>query len=127
MKYPEILKYARELRKNQTSAEAFFWEKVRNRRFLGKKFTRQFIIEYEIQQNNSRFFIADFHCHEKRLIIEIDGDIHNLPDQKEYDQIREEILEEMGLTVIRFRNKEVLNDWAQVEEKLMKIFTESIV
>ncbi|XOV94195.1 MAG: DUF559 domain-containing protein [Bacteroidota bacterium] len=41
MKYSEILTFARELRKNQTKSEAYFWSKVRNRRFLGLKFNRQ--------------------------------------------------------------------------------------
>jgi very-short-patch-repair endonuclease len=47
MTYEEILAFARELRKKQTPAEKFFWQKVRNRRLFGKKFTRQFIIQHD--------------------------------------------------------------------------------
>jgi len=62
------------------------------------------------------YFIPDFYCHEKQLIIEIDGSIHEL--QKEYDQIREDILIAMNYHIIRFKNEEVLNDWETVDKKL---------
>jgi len=117
MKYSEVLAYARELRKNQTKAEAFFWSKVRNRKFNRLKFNRQFVLEYE----NSSYFIADFHCFEKKLIVEIDGEIHKY--QKDYDQMRENILEQMGYKVIRFTNEEVLNQWVKVAQKIEKILT----
>ncbi len=113
MKYAQILSFARELRKNQTPAEKLFWSKVRNRRFLGLKFNRQFIIEHD----NSSYFIADFHCHEKKLIVEIDGEIHYR--QQEYDQIREEILRELGYKIVRFRNEDVIQNWSKVEKKLI--------
>ena len=112
MKYTQILQYARQLRKNQTRAEKFFWMQVRNRRFKRLKFNRQFIIEHESRS----YFIADFYCHQHKLIVEIDGGIHQ--QQVEYDQIREKILIEMGFTVIRFRNEEVLKKWEGVEKKL---------
>ena len=51
------------------------------------------------------FFIADFYCAEKKLVIEVDGKIHDF--QKDYDERRDEILTNMGLKVIRFKNKEV--------------------
>lgn len=114
MKYSQIQTYARELRKNQTKAEAFFWSKVRNRQFLGLKFNRQFIIEYK----DSKYFIVDFHCHEKKLIIEIDGKIHL--QQIEEDQNREEILKEMSYRILRLKNEEVMNDWKKVEVKLLE-------
>ena len=118
MKYKDILDFARGLRKNQTPAEQFFWEKVRNRRFLGKKFNRQFIIEHSEIQGKKYFFIADFHCHDKKLIIELDGPIHK--GQIKYDQIREETLREMGFKIIRFQNREVLENWDGVADRLKK-------
>jgi len=54
--------------------------------------------------------------------IEVDGDIHLLEEQVEYDQIRESILESMGYKVIRFRNIEVLKEWEKVEEDLRAVF-----
>lgn len=115
MKYAQILEYARSLRKNQTQAESLFWEKVRNRRFNGLKFTRQFIIEHESNQ----YFIADFHCHEFKLIVELDGGVHKF--QVDYDQIREDILQEMGFEIIRFKNEEVLKNWREVEERINNV------
>jgi len=112
MKYSQILEFARSLRKNQTPAENIFWQNVRNRKFLGLKFNRQFVIEHGSQN----YFIADFHCFEKKFIIEIDGDIHRY--QLEYDRIREDILKEMGYSIIRFRNEDVLSNWDEVKNKL---------
>jgi very-short-patch-repair endonuclease len=62
------------------------------------------------------FFIADFYCDERKLVIEVDGKIHDF--QKEYDQGRTEILKEMGLSVIRFTNDEVSKDISAVLEKI---------
>jgi len=53
------------------------------------------------------FFIADFYCAKARLVIEIDGRIHE--DKVEYDLWRQNIIEEMNLTVLRFKNDEVEN------------------
>jgi very-short-patch-repair endonuclease len=119
MTYEEILAFARELRKKQTPAEKFFWQKVRNRRLFGKKFTRQFIIQHDNNRGNKRFFIADFHCHEKNLVVELDGKIHDY--QKEYDELREDTLRLMGFTVVRFKNEEILHDWDSVEDRLKEL------
>ncbi len=62
------------------------------------------------------FFIADFYCSKKKLIVEIDGKIHNT--QIEYDEIRSSILEEMNYIIIRFENEQVLNNWETVEKEL---------
>jgi len=71
-----IFKNARVLRKKMTTPEKILWEILRNRKFYNHKFRRQFpFCKY----------IADFCCMEKHLIIEIDGDIHNIPIQMEYD------------------------------------------
>ncbi len=112
MEYSDIKAFARELRKNQTRAEDYFWSKVRNRKFQGLKFNRQFIIEYQ----NSTYFIVDFHSYEIKLIVEIDGKIHLKQIQE--DQNREAILKDMGYEILRFKNEEVLFDWKSVESKL---------
>ncbi len=108
----------RELRKNSTHAEKLFWERVRNRKFLGLKINRQFPIFYDLFGKES-FYIADFYCHEKKLVIEIDGEIHEL--QKEEDKIRTDILNALGLREIRFKNKEIENEIDSVLKKLEKI------
>ncbi len=113
MRYLEVLSFARELRKNQTKAEMVFWSKVRNRKFHGFKFNRQFIIEHD----KAHYFIADFHCYEKKLIVEVDGKIHL--KRVEEDKSRDTILNQLGYTTIRFKNEEVLFDWKNVESKLL--------
>jgi len=106
MKYSDALTFARAMRKKQTLAEKFFWEKVRNRRFMRKKFYRQYIIQHDESQGRKQFFIADFYCHDKRLVIELDGKIHL--QQQEYDAARTAILTETGFSVIRFDNETIL-------------------
>ena len=120
MSYEIVLGYARKLRKNPTKAEKYFWIQVRRRNILGMKFTRQFIVRYFGDDQREHFYIADFHCHQKKLIVEIDGAYHNQTKQIEYDRIRDEILIQMGYTVLRFKNEDVLNNWNIVLEKLKK-------
>jgi len=109
-------KLARELRKRQTKAEQILWVVLRNRRFHGKKVLRQ----HPIYQGDS-FFIADFYCHEDRLVVEIDGEIHE--SQREYDDSRTLILRGMNIRVIRFKNTEVENNLPEVLKKLENILT----
>jgi len=98
---------ARELRKNPTHAEKIFWSKIRKRQFRGLRFNFQHPIFY-IDNNRKRFFIVDFYCHQLRLTIEIDGEIHL--QQKEYDICRMDILNNRKIQVIRFKNEEIIND-----------------
>jgi very-short-patch-repair endonuclease len=118
MRYKEILAFARMLRRNQTPAEDFFWGKVRSKRLLGLKFNRQFVIRDAIILGKSHYYIADFHCFALKLIVEIDGPIHN--KQVEYDQLREEHLRSMGYHIIRFSNQQVIEEWPKVESVLIE-------
>ncbi len=90
---------ARYLRRHMTRAERLVWEAVRDRRFMGLKFRRQ---------KPLLWFIADFYCAELKLVIEIDGGVHN--DTQAYDETRTEELGKFGVTVFRFTNEEILND-----------------
>ena len=114
MKYLDARELARDLRKNQTKAEECLWRRVRNRRFFKYKFSRQFLIEH----SKGSYFIADFYCHEAKLIVEVDGKIHL--KQKEYDENRTRILESLGYRVIRLQNEEVINDWEGTDEKILQ-------
>ena len=114
--YKIIKQFARDLRKRQTPAEAVFWEKVRGKQFMDLKFNRQFIIEHANILREKSYFIADFYCFSKKIIIEIDGKIHDL--QIEYDEIQEGILMEMGYKIIRFKNEDILQNWKKVAEDL---------
>jgi very-short-patch-repair endonuclease len=80
-----------------TPAEKLVWEQVRSTQ-LGRKIRRQHTIEY---------FIADFYCASAKLVIEIDGDVRNKPDQAAYDSARTEWLKLNGYHVIRFENRDV--------------------
>ncbi len=91
----EKLERAKELRREMTPAEKILWQEVRAKK-LGVRFRRQQIIQG---------FIVDFYCHQAGLVVEVDGDVHDL--QQEEDARREKVLGEMGLRIVRFRNDEV--------------------
>ena len=97
----------RQLRTNMTPEEKVLWQKLRNRNFRGLKFLRQHPIIYEKISGKPLYFVPDFYCSEKKTIIEIDGKIHEF--QKEYDERREEILTNMDLRILRFKNEELKN------------------
>jgi very-short-patch-repair endonuclease len=97
---------AREFRRNQTPSEAVLWEILRNRKLAGKKFYRQHsIIHYYYKR--PYYFIADFYCDESKLVVEIDGKIHD--NQEEYDTQRTLILKELGIKVVRIKNEELMD------------------
>jgi len=102
-----IKEIARDLRRNQTEAEKLLWEELRNRKLNGCKFLRQAPLFYFVYGKKRYLFIADFYCAEKKLVIELDGKVHEF--NKEYDEGREAMLVERGLKVIRFKNEELDN------------------
>jgi len=106
----DLLGRAREQRKNMTSAEKKLWQRIRSKR-LGVKFRRQHPINR---------FIADFYCHEAKLLIEVDGGYHDEEEQWEYDTGREKELENLGIRVIRFTNDEVEQNLEGVVEVIQK-------
>ncbi|MFH1683962.1 MAG: endonuclease domain-containing protein [Candidatus Margulisiibacteriota bacterium] len=89
--------FARMLRKEQTKSEKTVWELIRNRKFGGFKFRRQHVVEG---------FILDFYCHELRIGIEVDGSVHL--KQKDYDELRQEIIESEGINIIRITNRDIM-------------------
>jgi len=115
--YPTIYRRIKEIQEYQkkysTKSERIIWNHLRNKK-TGHKIRRQHIIDR---------YIADFVCLRKKLVIEIDGKIHL--KQKEYDEFRTSILNELGFEVIRFTNEEVLKDSEavvfQIKEKLDSI------
>jgi len=106
---------AHQLRKNPTLAEKILWTELRNRKFLDLRFLRQHCIFYKFN-GQIRFFIADFYCHQFRLVVEVDGRIHER--QADYDRARTEIMRSKNIRVIRFINREVMNDLNNVIMKL---------
>ncbi|GJQ52944.1 MAG: hypothetical protein HKUEN02_17910 [Anaerolineaceae bacterium] len=102
----EKLQRAKELRREMTPAEKILWEELRANK-LGVHFRRQQVIQG---------FIVDFYCHKAKLVVEVDGDVHDL--QKDEDERREKVLREMGLRVVRFRNDDVMRSLSTVVNKI---------
>ena len=98
--YSLLKEYAYRMRINPTEAESILWQQLRGKA-LGQPFRRQHIIGP---------FIADFICVTRKLILEIDGGYHQLPDQQISDEERTQWLEAKGYKVIRFTNEEVIAD-----------------
>ncbi|MDD4215803.1 MAG: endonuclease domain-containing protein [Bacteroidales bacterium] len=109
---PIIFERAKELRQNPTKAEKVLWDILRKKQMLDLRFK---------QQHPINIFIADFYCHAIKLVIEVDGEIHNIKENKEYDKARTNDLENYGITVIRFSNKDVLEKIEEVKIKIEKI------
>ena len=105
----EKLQRAKELRRDMTPAEKILWQELRANK-LGVHFRRQQVIAG---------FIVDFYCHKAGLVVEVDGDIHDL--QQEEDARREKVLRVMGLRVVRFGNEEVVRDLSAVAGKIRKL------
>jgi very-short-patch-repair endonuclease len=89
---------ARELRLNPTPAERHAWSLLRNRAVLGLKFRRQQILHG---------FIVDFYCAAERLVVELEGDVHDASDRRGYDAVRAAHLEAAGYRVVRLKNCDV--------------------
>lgn len=101
---PIIFQRARELRSRPTDAEQKLWGYLRTHPY-GYKFRRQHPLNY---------YIVDFYCHAKKLVIEVDGSIHDRPDIMMNDQEREAALRSLRLTVLRFTNDDILKNTEQV-------------
>lgn len=95
------IRKARELRNNMTLAEILLWSELRSKKVEGYKFRRQQpIFDY----------ITDFYCHELKLIIEVDGEIHSLSEQAEKDKKRDRILKINGFNILHLSNYEIEGD-----------------
>jgi very-short-patch-repair endonuclease len=112
---PELLIFARQLRKEQTDAEKLLWYLLRGRRFCGFKFRRQYPI---------CGYILDFYCNDAGFAVELDGGGHNYEEQRLYDEERTKVLEAASIRVVRFWNNDVLNS---VEDVLEEIYLHLMV
>ncbi|MDC0977770.1 endonuclease domain-containing protein [bacterium] len=99
----------RTLRLNMTNAEKYLWQELRKKKRNGYRFRRQFSVGG---------FILDFYCISVMLAVEVDGKYHDFT--KEYDEERENIIKNLGITFLRFSNKEVIKDWQTVNLKIEK-------
>ena len=89
---------AAKLRRSATPMERHAWSLLRDRGILGFKFRRQHVL---------RGFIVDFYCAAQRLVLELEGDAHDGPDQRAYDAARAEVLEAAHFRVVRMRNGDI--------------------
>jgi len=103
---PLVFENARKLRNNLTPAEQTFWLRLKEQ-FPAYKFRRQHPIS---------IYIADFYCHKLKLVIEIDGPIHNSNEAKLDDEKRQKDLVNLSLTVIRFTNEQIKKEIEDVIE-----------
>lgn len=110
---PEIrrrmVEIAREFRKEPTKGEAILWNALRGKKLDGIKFRRQQPIGY---------FIVDFYASPYRLVVEVDGPIHD--HQRDADQARQDMLEELGLNVLRIKTEIVEKDLAVALDMIRK-------
>ncbi|MBE9077424.1 endonuclease domain-containing protein [Romeria aff. gracilis LEGE 07310] len=110
-----LLIRARQLRQQQTCSEQMLWECLRARRLNGAKFRRQ---------HNIGQFIADFYCHEARLVIELDGSIHQ--SRIKQDTERDAWMQACGLRVLRFTNEGVQNHLESVLTEILGQVSKSL-
>ena len=104
-----VVEVARNLRKGQTTAEQLLWARLRNRRLEGAKFRRQYPIGR---------YVADFYCNDSNLAIELEGSIHQEQAQIEYDSVRLDALEGLGVWVLRLKNEEISGNLEGVLERI---------
>ena len=110
--HPFVFENAKALRKNMTEAEKLLWYYLKGG-FEGLKFRRQHALGR---------YIPDFYCHKLKLIIELDGNIHEVEEVKSKDDVREDELRKAGYDIVRFKNQEVFQDI----DKVLQIIKEKI-
>lgn len=108
--YGLLKKFVDEHKSNPTATEKLLWEILRGRKLAGYKFRRQHIIGS---------YIADFVCLTQKMIIEVDGLIHQIPENKNSDDVRTKELNNLGFEVIRFTNEQVLHDTDKVISEIL--------
>ena len=103
------------LRSKMTYCEKIVWRQLRKKQ-LGYRFLRQYSVDH---------FVIDFYCPGLKLAVELDGDVHNLPEQRDYDRARQKYLEAFGIKFIRIKNEEFLGNpnkaFSKIEKKIISI------
>ena len=111
-----IRQLSKELRNNQTVTEQMLWNAIRRKQLGGFRFLRQYVIDR---------YIADFYCSKVKIAVELDGNIHELKEQQEYDCIRDKIIRMHKIKVVRFTNDEIINNISEVLNKLLDLLLNS--
>ncbi len=108
-----VVKIAQKLRKNMTATEEILWSKLYNKNLDELRFRKQHPIDR---------YIVDFYCHEKRLIIEIDGEIHDF--RREYDINKDQYLKARNYNILRFNNDDVIHSLSYVLNRIRQYASE---
>ena len=103
----KLTEKAQKLRKAMTKEEAHLWYQFLCR--YPVRFHRQYVIGN---------YIADFYCHQAKLVVELDGSQHYDPEEKAYDERRTQYLRMQGLEVLRYSNLDVMRQFRQVCESI---------
>jgi cyclase len=112
----DLFGFAKQLRLQETEAEKLLWSRL-SRRQLGVKFRRQHPIYT---------YVADFYCHSHKLIIEVDGAVHDSEENTFYDKIRTYGFNEFKINVRRFTNNQIFDDIETVLETIKKTLSEPL-
>jgi very-short-patch-repair endonuclease len=110
----KMTEVARQFRKEPTTSEEILWQAIRGRKLDGRRFRRQQPIGV---------FVVDFYCSAEKLIVEVDGAIHEL--QREHDQQRQELLESLGLKMVKVTSKQVETDIDSALALIRQFYTAS--
>ena len=113
MRDPRLTEFARSMRRQMTEPETRLWLQLRAERFEGVKFRRQKVIGR---------YIADFAANEPKLVVEVDGDTHDVDNRR--DQVRSRYLEEQGYRVLRFSNVDVMGNLDGVLTRLSEVIAQ---
>ena len=109
----ELKKQRQNLRREMTPSEVRLWNVLKGRRLDGRKFRRQ---------QSLGPYIVDFYCPAEKLVIELDGEVHNDGMRREYDAQRHEYIQDLGITLVRFENRLVFEDIENVVAKIRGLF-----
>lgn len=112
---PFIFEMAKQLRFKTTEAEKILWEHLKEKKLNNFRFRRQ----HPIYQ-----YIADFYCHNVKLVVELDGGIHDSEENRKNDINRDYIMRNFEIEVLRFSNNEVYQNIEQVLEKIRIVANE---
>lgn len=112
---PKLKELARQLRNNSTKAEIILWLKLKGKQMYGYDFHRQKPIDN---------YILDFFCYELMMGIEVDGYSHEFLEIQEKDTIKEKRMNELGISVLRFSDEQVLKDMENVLRAIEFFITE---
>jgi len=108
---PKLRQLARNLRNNSTLSEVLLWNELKGRQINGFQFFRQKPIGN---------FIVDFYCTKLKLVIEIDGDSHEIKKNQIRDKKKDQFLQSLGLSIIRIGDWDVKQNLSVVIEELVE-------